>query len=66
MRARDLMAPDTDPTDEELLMVAKEALSIALERRSSYDEWVTEALVEATIESDKHRISRHSEETGDT
>lgn len=64
MNARDLMAPNTDPTDEELELVAKEALNIALERRASYEKWVTGAIHEATIESDKHRLERRPEDAG--
>ncbi len=45
---RDMMAPDTDPTDEELEAVAKEALLIATDRRTAYERWISTTLQAAT------------------
>lgn len=61
MKTRDLMAPDTDPTDEELESVARTALEIAMERKANYDNWVTTALEQASWESDKNRLHRRTE-----
>ncbi len=41
---RDLMAPDTDPTDEELHLVMHEALNLALERKQLSDAWMRQRL----------------------
>lgn len=57
MNHRDVMAPDTDPTDEELEIVAKEALHIAMERQAKYDNWVSMTLEQAATEADKNRLS---------
>lgn len=43
---RDLMAPDTEPTDEELHLVMGEALNLALERKKSSDAWMRQRLME--------------------
>lgn len=43
---RDLMASDTEPTDEELQVVMREALNVALERKKSSDAWMRERLSE--------------------
>ncbi len=42
--ARDLMAPDTDPTDEELALVMNEARDLAIKRRAISDAWIAERL----------------------
>jgi hypothetical protein len=43
---RDLMASDTEPTDEELQIVMREALNLALERKKSSDAWMRQRLSE--------------------
>lgn len=43
---RDLMAPDTEPTDEELHVVMQEALDLALERKRLSDDRVRRRLAE--------------------
>ncbi len=61
MEYRDCMAPDTDPTDEELEAVAKEALAIAMERRAEYERWVSAALRDAETDAHLHRLPRGSD-----
>lgn len=46
---RDLMAPDTEPTDEELALVMREARELAVQRRATSDAWVAARLKEASI-----------------
>ena len=48
MPARDLMAPDTEPTDEELELVMREACDIAVQRRALSDAWIAARLEEAS------------------
>ena len=36
-KSRDLMAPDTEPTDEELALVMREARELAVQRRAAAD-----------------------------
>ena len=47
-KARDLMAPDTEPTDEELALVMREARDLAIQRRATADAWVAARLREAS------------------
>jgi len=47
MKPRDLMAPDTEPTDEELALVMREAREVAAQRRAKADAWVAARLEEA-------------------
>lgn len=47
MKPRDLMAPDTEPTDEELALVMREARELAAERRLKSDAWVAARIEEA-------------------
>jgi hypothetical protein len=49
MESRDLMAPDTEPTDEELALVMREARDLAVQRRATADAWVAARLKEASI-----------------
>jgi hypothetical protein len=49
IKSRDLMAPDTEPTDEELALVMREARDLAVERRATADAWVAARLKEASI-----------------
>lgn len=62
MNSRDLMAPDTDPTDEELEIVAKEALQVARVRRAESEKQLAEALRRASIEAELHASKRHQRE----
>ena len=48
MTTRDLMAPDTEPTDEELAAVMDAACELAIQRRALSDAWVAARLEEAT------------------
>jgi hypothetical protein len=43
---RDLMAPDTEPTDEELHLVMREALELAMARKQATDAWIKQRLWE--------------------
>jgi hypothetical protein len=43
---RDLMAPDTEPTDEELHQVMREALELAMARKEASDAWIQQRLWE--------------------
>jgi hypothetical protein len=43
------MAPDTEPTDEELALVMREARELAVQRRATADAWVAARLKEAAI-----------------
>jgi hypothetical protein len=45
---RDLMAPDTEPTDEELAVVMRAARDLAIQRRAISDAWIAARLEEAT------------------
>ena len=47
MKPRDLMAPDTEPTDEELALVMREAREAAVRRRAIADAWIAARLEEA-------------------
>lgn len=49
LKSRDLMAPDTEPTDEELALVMREARDLAIQRRATADAWVAARLKEASI-----------------
>jgi len=42
------MAPDTEPTDEELALVMREARELAAQRRATSDAWVAARLKEAS------------------
>ena len=48
-KSRDLMAPDTEPTDGELALVMREARDLAMQRRATADAWVAARLKEASI-----------------
>lgn len=45
---RDLMAPDTEPSDEELALVMREARELAVQRRAASDAWIAARLKEAS------------------
>jgi len=59
--ARDLMAPDTDPTDEELALVMNEARDLAIKRRQISDAWIAERLAEASRIVRADRLVRKQE-----
>lgn len=48
MTTRDLVAPDTEPTDEELALVMREARELAVARRAKADAWIAAKLKEAS------------------
>ena len=48
MTKRDLMAPDTEPTDEELALVMREARDVAIANRAKADAWIAAKLKEAS------------------
>ncbi len=43
------MAPDTEPTDEELALVMREARELAVQRRAASDAWIAARLKEASV-----------------
>ncbi len=45
------MAPDTEPTDAELEMVMREALTLAIERKRVSDAWIQHQLHEAVAQA---------------
>lgn len=55
---RDLMAPDTEPTDEELALVMREARDLAVQRRAKADAWIAAKLKEATLFAEAHSRPR--------
>lgn len=55
---RDLMAPDTEPTDEELALVMREARDVAVQRRAKADAWIAARLKEATLYAETHSQPR--------
>jgi len=61
MTTRDPMAPDTEPTDEELAAVMDAARELAVQRRVLSDAWVTARLEEAARFAREHR-SPHEDE----
>ncbi len=46
-----IMAPDNEPTDEELDEVMSAALAVAMERRAASDDWMRRRLAEAVSEA---------------
>lgn len=58
MKFRDLMAPDTDPTDEELGIVVREARDLAISRRAESERRIREALKEAHTTALQNQIFR--------
>jgi hypothetical protein len=43
---RDLMAPENEPSDEELHLVMREALELAMARKQGSDAWLQQRLWE--------------------
>ena len=63
---RDLMAPDTEPTDEELHAVMLAARDAALERKKHADAWTAARLAEAAAVAEAvNRRRQASEGSGD-
>jgi hypothetical protein len=58
MSHRDIMAPDTEPTDEELGTVMRAARDIAIARGALGDAWIAERLEEATRYAEEHARPR--------
>ena len=58
------MAPDTEPTDEELGLVMREARDLAVERRKISDAWVAARLEEAARYASEHQRPRKPVESG--
>jgi hypothetical protein len=54
MKHRDLMAPDTEPTDQELEIVMREARDRAVERHTRAAAWIDERLEEAARFAREH------------
>jgi len=52
------MAPDTEPTDEELALVMREARDLAVQRRAKADAWIAAKLKEATLYAETHSQPR--------
>lgn len=57
---RDLMAPDTEPTDEELHLVMREALELAMEMKKLSDDWMKRQLRETVTFVRNAYQARHS------
>lgn len=57
-QARDLMAPDTEPTDEELAAVMVAARDLAVQRRALSDAWIAARLEEAARTARAYRTAR--------
>ena len=62
---RDLMAPDTEPTDEELHAVMVAARDAALERKKLSDAWTAARLAEAKAAVAADRAARASKSCRD-
>ena len=54
---RDLMGPGNEPTDEELRLVTREALDLAMERKQNSDAWMRQRLAEEVA---KARATQHA------
>jgi hypothetical protein len=48
---RNPLAPDTEPTDEELYEVMREALDLAMTRKQDSDIWMRRKLAEAVADA---------------
>ncbi len=57
-KPRDLMAPDTEPTDEELAIVMCAARDLAIQRRALSEAWIAARLEEAALFAREHRVPR--------
>lgn len=54
MASRNVMAPQNEPTDEELALVMREAREVAVRRSALADAWITSRLEEATQFAKEH------------
>ena len=61
---RDLMAPDTEPTDEELAIVMCAAKDLAIQRRALSEAWIAARLAEVAKSARENRALRKREGTG--
>jgi hypothetical protein len=64
MKRRDPMAPDTEPTDEELDAVMREARDRAVQRRARAEAWIAARLEEASLFAREHGLPRKPDEPG--
>ena len=65
MKPRDPMAPDTEPTDEELEAVMRHARDRAVERHVRAEAWITACLEEAARFAHEHGLpNKHHEPSG--
>ncbi len=51
MPRRNPMTADTDPTDEELAIVMREACELAMQRKAESDEWLRHQIALAVLEA---------------
>lgn len=65
MKPRNPMTPDTEPTDEELEAVMREARDRAVQRRALADAWIAARLEEAARFAREHGGGRERGEHGD-
>jgi hypothetical protein len=65
MKSRDLMAPDTEPTDEELAVVMRGARDRAIQRRARGEAWIAARLEEAARFAREHGRPRKHDEPGE-
>ena len=63
-QTRDLMAPDTEPTDEELAIVMCAARDLAIQRRALSEAWIAARLAEVAKSARENRALRKREGTG--
>jgi len=63
IKPRDLMAPDTEPTDEELALVMREARDLAVQRRATADAWVAARLKEASVFGQANAQARRTDKS---
>jgi hypothetical protein len=61
MNVRDVMAPDNEPTDEELAAVMRDARDLAIARRQLSDAWIAERLAEAARYAREQRMANEGE-----
>lgn len=48
---RNPMTADTDPTDEELAIVMREACELAMQRKAQSDDWLRQQVAKAVCEA---------------
>ncbi len=64
LEPRDLMAPDTDPTDEELAAAMATASDLIRQRKALSDASIAARLEEAARAPQEHRRAREREREG--